>query len=98
MPSRDQPQARFFWLQQLDGRLKRASTLVLTQALSNSEGFGQVAERSKAADCKSAGPCGLRRFESPPVHQSILDFGLRILDPVTFDSLGVDEGIGREGW
>jgi hypothetical protein len=30
--------------------------------------FGQVAERSKAADCKSAGPCGLRRFESSPVH------------------------------
>jgi hypothetical protein len=30
---------------------------------------GQVAERSKAADCKSAGPCGLRRFESSPVHQ-----------------------------
>src|SRR5579863_5246498 len=31
--------------------------------------FGQVAERSKAADCKSAGPCGLRRFEPSPVHQ-----------------------------
>ncbi len=31
--------------------------------------FGQVAERSKAADCKSAGPCGLRRFESSPVHR-----------------------------
>ena len=30
---------------------------------------GQVAERSKAADCKSADPCGLRRFEPSPVHQ-----------------------------
>src|SRR5271157_876310 len=31
--------------------------------------YGQVAERSKAADCKSADPCGLRRFEPSPVHQ-----------------------------
>ena len=28
----------------------------------------QVAERLMAADCKSAAPCELRRFESSPVH------------------------------
>ena len=31
--------------------------------------IGRVAERLMAADCKSAAPCGLRRFESSPVHQ-----------------------------
>src|SRR5262245_42025161 len=31
---------------------------------------GQVAERLMAADCKSAAPCGLRRFESSPVHKA----------------------------
>jgi len=30
----------------------------------------QVAERLMAADCKSAAPCELRRFESSPVHHS----------------------------
>lgn len=29
---------------------------------------GRVGERLKPADCKSAVPCGLRRFESSPVH------------------------------
>ena len=29
----------------------------------------QVAEWLMAADCKSAAPCELRRFESSPVHQ-----------------------------
>ena len=32
-------------------------------------GSGQVAEWLMAADCKSAAPCELRRFESSPVHQ-----------------------------
>src|SRR5262249_19060500 len=32
---------------------------------------GQVAERLMAADCKSAAPCGLRRFESSPVHVGV---------------------------
>ena len=37
--------------------------------------FGRVAEWLMAADCKSAAPCGLRRFESSPVHQqSRIDF------------------------
>ena len=37
--------------------------------------FGRVAEWLMAADCKSAAPCGLRRFESSPVHQqSWIDF------------------------
>ncbi|SPE24981.1 hypothetical protein SBA5_470102 [Candidatus Sulfotelmatomonas gaucii] len=31
--------------------------------------WAQVAERLMAADCKSAAPCELRRFESSPVHQ-----------------------------
>ena len=31
-------------------------------------GCAQVAERLMAADCKSAAPCELRRFESSPVH------------------------------
>src|SRR5581483_7140760 len=34
-----------------------------------SEVHGQVAEWLMAADCKSAAPCELRRFESSPVHQ-----------------------------
>jgi hypothetical protein len=33
---------------------------------------GQVAEWLMAADCKSAAPCELRRFESSPVHQNFL--------------------------
>ena len=33
------------------------------------EVWAQVAERLMAADCKSAAPCELRRFESSPVHQ-----------------------------
>src|SRR2546422_2678281 len=34
------------------------------------QGFaGRVGEWLKPADCKSAAPCGLRRFESSPVHQ-----------------------------
>ena len=31
---------------------------------------GRVGEWLKPADCKSAAPCGLRRFESSPVHQA----------------------------
>jgi hypothetical protein len=33
--------------------------------------YGQVAEWLMAADCKSAAPCGLRRFESSPVHKVV---------------------------
>ena len=32
--------------------------------------LGRVGEWLKPADCKSAAPCGLRRFESFPVHQA----------------------------
>jgi hypothetical protein len=32
----------------------------------------QVAEWLMAADCKSAAPCELRRFESSPVHQKFV--------------------------
>ena len=31
--------------------------------------IGQVGERLKPTDCKSVRPCGVRRFESFPVHQ-----------------------------
>jgi hypothetical protein len=33
---------------------------------------GRVGEWLKPADCKSAAPCGLRRFESSPVHQALV--------------------------
>ena len=33
--------------------------------------FGQVGEWLKPTDCKSVRPCGVRRFESFPVHQSL---------------------------
>src|ERR1700680_5275153 len=32
---------------------------------------GRVGEWLKPADCKSAAPCGRRRFEPPPVHHLI---------------------------
>ena len=32
---------------------------------------GRVGEWLKPADCKSAAPCGLRRFESSPVHHEL---------------------------
>ena len=37
--------------------------------------MGRVGEWLKPADCKSAAPCGLRRFESSPVHQALVDSG-----------------------
>ena len=42
---------------------------LITGVLGRMSQAGQVAEWSKAADCKSADPCGLRRFEPSPVHQ-----------------------------
>ncbi len=48
---------------------------------------GRVGEWLKPADCKSAAPCGLRRFESFPVHQ---DSG-----PAT--SFPADRVVGRRG-
>src|SRR5260370_7945654 len=33
---------------------------------------GRVGEWLKPADCKSAAPCGLRRFESFPFHQALV--------------------------
>src|SRR5262249_31132737 len=47
--------------QQVGGSIPFASSCVYAWC-------GQVAERLMAADCKSAAPCGLRRFESSPVH------------------------------
>ncbi len=39
---------------------------------------GRVGEWLKPADCKSAAPCGLRRFESSPVHHLILFRGIGV--------------------
>jgi hypothetical protein len=44
-----------------------------------SGGVGEVAEWTKAADCKSAG-VSLRRFESFPPHQLISDLGFQVRD------------------
>ncbi len=41
--------------------------IIIMRLLSNFVDFGEVAERTKAADCKSAG-VSLRRFESCPPH------------------------------
>ncbi len=69
--ARVQPQNRLTWLKptrpehRMRGRAcphRRAT-----------ESHGQVAEWSKAADCKSADPCGLRRFEPSPVHRKNSD-------------------------
>ena len=51
---------------------------------------GQVAERLMAADCKSAAPCGLRRFESSPVHIGKLP-GLAHVAQMVERVLGKDE-------
>ncbi len=45
-----------------------------------------------AADCKSAAPCELRRFESSPVHQISL-----VLDESVVDSFRRVRGIGGVG-
>ena len=52
---------------------ERKTAPALARVLGRMKQSGQVAEWSKAADCKSADPCGLRRFEPSPVHQ----FGVR---------------------
>ena len=49
--------------------------------------YGQVAEWLMAADCKSAAPCGLRRFESSPVHEAIWAHVAQLAERV----LGKDE-------
>jgi hypothetical protein len=45
---------------------------VSADVVKNGAAEGQVAEWLMAADCKSAAPCELRRFESSPVHQVCL--------------------------
>src|SRR5262249_4911697 len=65
---------------------------------------GQVAERLMAADCKSAAPCGLRRFESSPVHTGNLAHVAqsveRVLgkDEVTSSILVVGSSAGVTQW
>ena len=51
--------------------------------------WAQVAERLMAADCKSAAPCELRRFESSPVHQKYREQG-------TVDASRWEMGVGLE--
>src|SRR2546429_9846023 len=48
------------------------STLFPYTTLFRSKFAGRVGEWLKPADCKSAAPCGLRRFESFPVHQALV--------------------------
>src|SRR6266404_3737663 len=39
---------------------------------------GRVGEWLKPADCKSAAPCGLRRFECSPVHHPLEPTDIRL--------------------
>ena len=58
-------------------------------------GSGQVAEWLMAADCKSAAPCELRRFESSPVHQKCKDRGRRDLGLGIAAKMGTDPENGK---
>jgi hypothetical protein len=51
---------------------------------------GRVGEWLKPADCKSAAPCGLRRFESSPVHQPLV-----VRRKPQGNRLSVDPGLAR---
>ena len=54
----------------LRGRLQVVEGQVRDSLFASQKVFtGRVGEWLKPADCKSAAPCGLRRFESFPVHQ-----------------------------
>jgi hypothetical protein len=61
-------------------------------------GSAQVAEWLMAADCKSAAPCELRRFESSPVHQILLHAGREGVSVVAvFDCNARLRGAGNSG-
>src|SRR5271169_4758441 len=50
---------------------------------------GRVGEWLKPADCKSAAPCGLRRFESSPVHHLVAPIGASLrMNPAASDAAG----------
>jgi hypothetical protein len=56
----------------LRGRLQVVEGQVRDSLFASQKVFtGRVGEWLKPADCKSAAPCGLRRFESFPVHQAL---------------------------
>ena len=63
------PTADSNYLAQTNETRTRSERACLSLPARRGTSYGQVAERSKAADCKSADPCGLRRFEPSPVHQ-----------------------------
>src|SRR5208337_4725844 len=67
------PTADSNYLAQTNETRTRSERACLSSTARAGTSYGQVAEWSKAADCKSADPCGLRRFEPSPVHQ----FGVR---------------------
>ena len=67
------PTADSTYLAQTNGTRTRNEGARLSLPARAGASCGQVAERSKAADCKSADPCGLRRFEPSPVHQKNSD-------------------------
>ena len=55
------------------GRLLCPDSKMAGRGVRVAHGFaGRVGEWLKPADCKSAAPCGLRRFESSPVHQRLV--------------------------
>ena len=63
------PTADSNYLAQTNETRTRSERACLSLPARAGTSYGQVAEWSKAADCKSADPCGLRRFEPSPVHQ-----------------------------
>ncbi len=63
------PTADTNYLAQTNEARTRSERACLSLPAGAETSYGQVAEWSKAADCKSADPCGLRRFEPSPVHR-----------------------------
>src|SRR5208337_1234371 len=63
------PTADSYYFAQTNETRTRSERACLSLTARAGTSYGQVAEWSKAADCKSADPCGLRRFEPSPVHQ-----------------------------
>ncbi len=60
-----------FWKLFLGHRVSVAGAFAGCSYCVPDEFSGRVGEWLKPADCKSAAPCGLRRFESSPVHQAL---------------------------
>src|ERR1700719_2262062 len=59
------------WLSNTRQAVSVLAVFADTNFVSRQKFPGRVGEWLKPADCKSAAPCGLRRFESFPVHQAL---------------------------